>query len=154
MGNRATLVFKNTPFIIQLQWNGGRDSIEGFLTYARLKKLYPGVLHSSETKWTDIAPFTRFTTILTNFFGNSGLHVYPLYYPPTVPTDPKFLNEICDGDNGTYLIENWQIVGRYGIPEGFQEQNHHPLADFLRAVNNAQPEEDRLTEEQISQLEK
>ena len=37
MGNRAVIATREKKIGVYLHWNGGRDSVEGFLTYCKLK---------------------------------------------------------------------------------------------------------------------
>jgi hypothetical protein len=46
MGNRAIITNKDKKICIYLHWNGGRDSIEAFLTFCRMKGL-PTVKNNS-----------------------------------------------------------------------------------------------------------
>lgn len=58
MGNRAFIRFANADTGIYLHWNGGRDSVEAFLDYCRMKKFrddYYGV--------------SRMAQIIGNYFG-------------------------------------------------------------------------------------
>ena len=41
MGNQAFIVPKHSNVGIYVHWNGGRGSVEGFLTYAELSGLRP-----------------------------------------------------------------------------------------------------------------
>lgn len=50
-------------------------------------------------------------------------------------------------DNGTYIVENWQIVKR--IPEDIEEQNEYNMIEMLDDIDKAQPSNDRLGEKFI-----
>src|SRR5690349_12545767 len=100
MGNRAVIILKTHQPVydnqigIYVHWNGGRDSIEGFLPYCRLRGF-----RSPET---DSYGWARLTQVIANYIGGDGLSV-------GVDTC-KHLD--CDNyDNGVYFIENWHIVG-------------------------------------------
>ena len=57
----------------------------------------------------------------------------------------------CDNyDNGVYIIKDWKIIDRKyfsGI-----EQNNYPLIEMLKAINNSQPENQRLDESIINSV--
>ena len=96
MGNRAVITTHSglTNTGIYLHWNGGRDSVEGFLTYCRLKK-YP----SPER---DCYGWAYLAGVVTNFFGDG--------YSCGVDRADRL---DCDnGDNGVYIINDWRIINR------------------------------------------
>ena len=142
MGNRAVITTNNnlndTPLQnradktgIYLHWNGGRDSVEGFLAYCKLKK-YRG---PDEDESYCLA---RLVQVIANFF-DSGL---------SVGVGP--LNQLdCDNyDNGVYVIgKNWKIVDRKYY-EG-EEQHSYSLLECLRAINKAQPQHEQLPDEEL-----
>lgn len=124
MGNRAVITsrenFENNGIGIYLHWNGGRDSVEAFLTYCRLK--------GYRAPTSDNYGWARLTQVISNFFGGStsiGVDVV------------KRLD--CDNyDNGVYIIDGWDIVGREYFNYG-QEQMEYPLVDMLKDINESQP---------------
>lgn len=128
MGNRAVITtrenFNNNGIGIYLHWNGGRDSVEAFLKYCDLK--------GYRTPTTDCYGWARLTQVIANFFGGGdsvGIDVI------------KHLD--CDNwDNGVYIIDKWEIVGR----EFFQgsEQNEYKLDEMLLAIDEAQPENEQI----------
>ena len=125
MGNRATIATKNKDLMVYVHWNGGRDSIEGFLKFCELKGF--------RAPESDSYGWARLVQVIANFFGADGLSI----------GISKFNAGTCEGcDNGLYIIEKWQIVGREFF-EG-EEQNEYNFNDFLKELNNAQPENMRL----------
>lgn len=139
MGNRAVITtkynFEHNGIGVYVHYNGGRDSITAFLTYCKLR----GFRKPEE----DSYGWARLAQVIGNFFGGDGLSVG--------------LNTVdrldCDNyDNGVYFIENWEIVGR----EYFhgEEQANHDLVGMLQAINETQPEDQRLDDEKIAQFEK
>ena len=126
MGNRALIEFDNLDLSVYLHWNGGRDSVEAFLEYCRLRRFRAGNYGVA-----------RFCQVVGNFFGGSlSIGIY----------DHKSLdNEFID--NGTYIVENWQIVKR--IPEDIEEQNEYNMIEMLDDIDKAQPSNDRLGEKFI-----
>lgn len=125
MGNRAIIKTEGGHIGLYLHWNGGRDSVEAFLTYCKLRGF-----RSPET---DGYGWARMAQVIGNFFGGTtsiGM----------VETGSETDGEWCD--NGAYVIRDWEIVGR----ECFDgpEQQEYDLCDMLLEIDNAQPERDRI----------
>lgn len=120
MGNRAVITTKEKKIGVYLHWNGGRDSVEGFLAYC--KKLE----HRPPEK--DCYGWARLCQVIGNYFGGT-LSV-------GIDTFAK-LEGSADYDNGVYIIEDWQIIGR----ERFKgaEQMEYPLEQMLKEIDEAQP---------------
>jgi hypothetical protein len=140
MGNRAVITLKphegksyENQVGIYVHWNGGRDSIEAFLTYCELQGF--------RSPSSDSYGFARLTQVIANFFGGGGLSI-------GVNTC-KYLD--CDNyDNGVYLIKDWKVVGRDHFKG--KEQNDYSLVGMLIAIDKCQPEEMRLGESKIKEL--
>lgn len=136
MGNRAVIttstlydVQNSNDIGVYLHWNGGRDSVEGFLKYCDLKG-YP-----SPEK--DNYGWARLCQVIGNFFGGT----YSIGIDRCQRLD-------CDNcDNGTYIIKDWQIVGRKYFDS--VEQQEYDLTDFLLSINEAQPVKEQLSEDII-----
>ena len=128
MGNRAVITskenFENNGIGIYLHWNGGRDSVEGFLKYCELKG------YRSPT--SDCYGWARLTQVISNFFGG------------TTSIGVDVVNRLdCDNyDNGVYIIDGWEIVDRK-YHEG-REQDGYPLNEMLKAIDERQPESEQL----------
>lgn len=126
MGNRAVICASNyiepknsTELGVYLHWNGGRDSVEAFLKYCKLKGYRPPE--------TDNYGWARLCQVIGNFFGGST----------SIGID-KCCNLDCDnGDNGTYIIKNWEIVGRKYMHGS--EQHEYNLTEMLIEIDQAQP---------------
>ena len=128
MGNRAVITtedgFKNNGVGLYLHWNGGRDSVEAFLQYAKLIGI-PDPTQDYQYFWG------QFTNIVGNYMGSSyGLG--------------NVKNLDCDNsDNGVYIIgKNFEIIDRKYF-DG-KEQNEYPLVEMLKDIDNSQPETKRL----------
>jgi hypothetical protein len=127
MGNQAFITAKGANLGVQLHWNGGRDSVEAFLEYAKLAKL-PPLGERNEG-------LPALVTVLCNYFGNDGMNVRISSCYPHRP-------DLSDsGDNGVYVVEGFKIVARYG---GGVEQRVYELEDMLKAIDNAQPKADQI----------
>ena len=128
MGNRAVITteenFKNNGVGVYLHWNGGRDSVEGFLKYCELK--------GYRSPDRDCYGWARLVQVIGNFFGGS------------LSVGIGTIDHLdCDNwDNGVYLIKGWEIVGR----EYFKgaEQDEYPLDEMLQAIDERMPEREQL----------
>lgn len=125
MGNRCVITtkknFEDNGIGVYLHWNGGRDSVEAFLKYCELR----GFRSPDE----DCYGFARLIQVIANFFGMDGLSI-----------GVDVVNKLdCDNwDNGVYLIENWNIVGREYFKGG--EQQNYDLNDMMKSIDEAQPD--------------
>lgn len=128
MGNRAIITNKDKQLAIYLHWNGGRDSVEAFAEYCKMKGYRTG----------DYG-FARMCQVIGNYFGG-GLSVGVMPYP-----GDEEASSIAD-DNGVYVLDKWEIVSRvypYEADE-FNEQSEYDLAEMLREIDAKQPESERL----------
>ena len=133
MGNRAVITtkenWKNNGVGVYLHWNGGITSIKCFLEYCKLKGYRPPE--------TDCYGWARLCQVVGNFFGGG--------YSVGVDT---LSNLDCDnGDNGTYIIENWEIVDRKyecGCVDDYD------TTEFLIAIDEKMPECEQLSEDFIT----
>src|SRR5688572_21773385 len=139
MGNRAVITLKphegknyESQVGIYVHWNGGRDSIEAFLTYCKL--------HGFRSPSSDSCGFARLTQVIANFFGGDGLSI-------GIDTC-RHLD--CDNyDNGVYLIKDWKIVGRDYFKG--QEQKDYSSVGMLIAIDKSQPADMQLGESKIKE---
>ena len=129
MGNRAVITTRSKDIGVYLHWNGGRDSVEAFLKYCKLKGYRPPEL--------DCYGWARLCQVIGNFFGGEL----------SIGIDKYDKLDKDNGDNGVYIIENWNIVDRLFI--SWPEQHEYDLIGMLKSINNAQPEKERLSEEVI-----
>ena len=122
MGNRAVIAFVNdkgkkdkNSVGIYLHWNGGRDSVEGFLQTAKDYKLRSGSYGVA-----------RLTQIIANGLGG------------TLSLGVDMLKNLdCDNyDNGVYWIDqNFNIVDREYISRpDFKEQQQYSLSEFVKGL--------------------
>lgn len=133
MGNRAVITtkenWKNNGVGVYLHWNGGITSIKCFLEYCKLKGYRPPE--------TDCYGWARLCQVVGNFFGGG--------YSVGVDT---LSNLDCDnGDNGTYIIENWEIVDRKHEC-GYVDD--YDTTEFLVAIDEKMPECEQLSEDFIT----
>ncbi len=112
MGNRAVILFDNSNESLYLQWNGGRESIEGFLRACR--ELFP------DTK----TPFERremMYSAVHRFFNDPAKP--ESWGAPSVYRQLGRNFNMASIDNGIYYLNGWGIVGRDYPHDGYQEGN-------------------------------
>ena len=131
MGNRAVITDTSRTLGIYLHWNGGRDSVEAFVTYCRLKHY--------RSPATD-APYAlaRLAQVIANFFGGTlsvGL----------LPYDVADEDMVSALDNGVYVIgADWQIVEHLTPFPSYTEDEVGNLVAHLRAIDAKQPAFEQL----------
>lgn len=135
MGNRAVITtnqnLKETG--LYLHWNGGRDSVEGFCAYCKLK--------GYRTPDQDCYGWAYLAGVVTNFFADG--------YSCGIDIANKL---DCDNwDNGVFIIKDWLIIGRKYHSGG--EQYQYDLKDMLESIDEKQPEQMRLTPAEWSKFE-
>ena len=135
IGNRAVIttegdIDNRSGTGVYIHWNGSRDSVEGFLTYCRIRGF-----RSPEH---DCYGWARLCQILSNFFGPDGC---------SVGVDDVSRLDTDNGDNGTYLIRDWRITGRRYCDEDLDA--HYPLDGFLCHLDSCQPEGQQLGQDMI-----
>lgn len=135
MGNRAIIKPIDKNIGIYLHWNGGRDSVEGFLKYCEIKE-YRGL--GSDTGYG----LARLCQVIGNFFGGStSLGIVSCM--GTIQ-DAKMI------DNGIYVVKDWKIVdrvwcnGKLSTGCKHAEQYEYDLQDMLEAIDQEQPEAEQL----------
>lgn len=131
MGNRA--VITNGNIDIYVHWNGGIDSVTAFLKYCEMRKFR-----------TDDYGMARLTQVIANFFGGDlsiGITAHNSTW--------GYL------DNGVYYIKDWQIV-KHTDDEGnlieYEQHEGYDLVKMLIDIDNCQPEDDRLGEENLQKV--
>lgn len=123
MGNRAVICkgkHRSQAIGIYLHWNGGRDSVEAFLSVAKEK---------TEGRRDDQLNFARLTQVISNYFDTGICFGVDLCK-----------NLDCDNfDNGVYEVdfETLTITGRKFF-EG-PEQQEYSLQEMIEEVKKAQP---------------
>ena len=130
MGNRAIIQtresYENDGIGIYLHWNGGRDSVEAFLKYCELKGYRPPD--------QDHYGWARLCQVIGNFFGGT--------LSLGITNFGKDAGEWQD--NGTYIIEGWEIVDRKCWDSDWEEQYEYDLTEMLLEIDEAQPVKEQL----------
>lgn len=136
MGNRGVITTRQDlaedGVGLYLHWNGGRDSVEAFLDYCRLRG-FRGL--------PDDYGYARLAQVIGNFLGGEGL---------SVGLGPVKLLDQDNYDNGVYLVRGWEIEGRLYL-RGSEQQNYDHR-HFLVTLDGCQPEGQRIGERMIDDL--
>jgi hypothetical protein len=120
MGNRAVITTEKEEIGVYLHWNGGRDSVEGFLAVCKQLEHRPPE--------EDCYGWARLCQVIGNFFGGT-----------TSLGIDKLENLDCDnGDNGMYIIKDWKIIGRKFF-DNRQEQKEYKPDDVIKTIMAKQP---------------
>lgn len=124
MGNRAVITTSRQDIGIYLHWNGGRDSVEAFLKYCELK----GYRAPSQDNYG----WARLCQVIGNFFGGGC----------SVGIGPYSNLDTDNGDNGVYIIDGWEIVGRKYFSG--EEQHEYDLNEMLEEIDSRMPASEQL----------
>ena len=129
MGNRAVITFStaNNAPAIYLHWNGGRASVEGFLSAARQLGLRHARTPQAQTDALD-----QLAEMLARYYFrcNVGMTVYRLHYAGS---------DRDNGDNGTYLLgQDLTILARL-YHTGGEEINREKTAAIIEQITAAAP---------------
>lgn len=131
MGNRAVITTEDKKIGVYLHWNGGRDSVEAFLTYCKIK--------GYRTPETDCYGWARLCQVIGNFFGGES----------SIGIDEYAKMDVDNWDNGVYIIKDWNIIGREFNHDS--EQANYDLLDLVLSINETQPIKEQLKEEEIKE---
>lgn len=128
MGNSAIIRQAGKLSGIYLHWNGGRDSVEAFLYYCKLKG-YPPFDSDYGT--------ARFCQMVCNFFGGSS--------------SVGIMNDVYSAEaesvnNGIYDVKGFEIVGRIPERTPAAEQRNHDRLEMLLEIDASQPVREQLGE--------
>ena len=141
MGNRAVITTKEKRVGIYVHWNGGRESIEGFLKAAR-------ELGYRTPESDPFYAMGRLTGAICAFIGMCD--------PLSVGIGALEDLDCDNGDNGVYVIgDDWKVVERYGSgargrcledpdEEAFDRETADRIAEAVVAAcrrADAEPEE-------------
>lgn len=131
MGNRAIIKGITGTAAVYLHWNGGRDSIEAFLEYCKIRGF---------DKFNSSYGFARFLQVVSNFMGGDGLSV-----------GVCSIYEKSAGDNGIYWVDGFEIVKREDFT-GF-EQREYKLMEMLQVIDEKQPTEQQIGKDYFNAIE-
>lgn len=132
MGNRAVITTEDKQIGVYLHWNGGRNSVEAFLLYCKLK--------GYRCPENDCYGWARLCQVIGNFFG--GIYSVGIDRYDRLDTD--------NGDNGVYIIKDWRIIGKEFEP--LDTLDIVQVKCVLESINSGMPENERLNIDDLYQL--
>lgn len=142
MGNRAVILSKNDMLAdgkinpnqigVYLHWNGDRDSVSAFLKYCKLK--------GYRSPSTDCYGWACLCNVISNFFGD-GM---------SLGIDVASRLDCDNYDNGVYIIDRWEIVGR--LYNRSVEQSNYDVDSFVLELNERMPEQNRMDARVLKEL--
>ena len=118
MGNRAVITTEDKDLGVYLHWNGGRDSVEAFLFYCKLKEY--------RCPENDCYGWARLCQVIGNFFGGEY----------SVGIDRYTRLDTDNGDNGVYIIKNWEIIGKEFEP--LEDRDEARFREMVETINASQ----------------
>lgn len=142
MGDRAVITTKDKEVGVYLHWDGDVTSVTAFLTWCKLRGL--------RAPENDSYGWARLCQVIANYiegcnyaaaqtFGDTvsftGLSIGVGRY--------EHMEGAADWDNGTYIIEGWEIVDRENAPDNDECGDIHPM---LCRINRYQPRTMKLDE--------
>lgn len=104
MGNRAVITTEDKDLGIYVHWNGGRASVQAFLDVCKEMNFRPPE--------QDNYGWARLCEVIGIFMGRNGL---------SVGIDRYDRLDTNNGDNGVYIIKDWQIIDREFAPSREEE---------------------------------
>ncbi len=132
MGNRAVITTEDRRIGVYLHWNGGRDSVEPLLAFCKAAEYTRPEYDGSG--WADLC------TVMCCFFRR----------PNAVAVDTLDALD-THGDNGVYIIRDWEIIDRENLYDGYEEQISHDFREMLEEYNEALPERMKLAPEVLAE---
>lgn len=139
MGNRAIITSANksgrNKLGIYLHWNGGKDSVQPFLAYAKAKDICGA---DSDPAYA----YARLVQIIGNWMGGtSSLGIVIIDNNNEELSDP--------GDNGIFHItDDFEIVGR----DNWYEQHAYDFGKLMHEINKAQPEAGQINPDTLDRF--
>lgn len=143
MGDRAVITTKNKEVGIYLHWYGDVTSVTAFLTWCKLRGLRAPDVQSYG--------WARLCQVIANYIEGCNYAAAQIYGGSatafsglSIGVDRyENLEGAADWDNGTYIIEGWDIVDREGPHELDECETLYPM---LCKINRYQPKLMRLDE--------
>lgn len=132
MGDRAVISNKNKRLGVYLHWYGYREFVESILAYCDAKK-YRSPDIDDEYGWA------RLCQVAGNTIGGSlsvGVGIYDRM-------------DIDNWDNGTYIIEGWNIKERL-YQQYVDEKIGGTMYENLKYINERQPKEEQLEDNELN----
>ena len=132
MGNRAVITTEDKQIGVYLHCNGGRDSVEAFLTYCKLK--------GYRCPENDCYGWARLCQVIGNFFGGEY----------SVGIDRYNRLDTDNGDNGVYIIKNWEIIGKEFEP--LEDRDNNNFSAMLMEINHCMPINEQIDDKELQNI--
>lgn len=116
MGNRCVITTEAREIGVYLHYNGDPDFVASLLHYCSLAGI--------RKPENDCYGWARLCQVAANYFGGTL----------SIGIDQYDRLDTNNGDNGVYIIHDWEIVGRE-FGEGFGEAN----TEIMMEIDKAQP---------------
>lgn len=143
MGDRAVITTKDKEVGVYLHWNGDVTSVTAFLTWCKLRGLRaPDVQNYG---------WARLCQVIANYIEGCNYVAAQIYGDTAMAFSGlsigidryENLEGAADWDNGTYIIEGWDIVDREGPHD---DDECEALYHMLYKINRYQPQSMKLDE--------
>lgn len=146
MGDRAVITTKDKEVAVYLHWNGDVTSVTAFLTWCKLRGL--------RAPDSDSYGWARLCQVIANYIEGCNYAAAQLYGSSarafsglSIGVDRyENMEGAADWDNGTYIIEGWDIVSRENPPENDECEALYPM---LCRINRYQPKIMKLDESEF-----
>lgn len=143
MGDRAVITTKDKEVGVYLHWNGSVTEVTAFLTWCKLRGLRAP--DSQNYGWA------RLCQVIANYIEGSNYAAAQIYGDTVMAFSGlsigvdryEHLEGSADYDNGTYIIEGWDIVDREGP---HVDDKCEDLFHMLYKINRYQPQSMKLDE--------
>lgn len=141
MGDRAVITTKEKEVGVYLHWNGDVTSVTAFLTWCKLRGL--------RAPDSDSYGWARLCQVIANYIEGCNYAAAQIYGGSAMAFSGlsigvdryENMKGAADWDNGTYIIEGWDIVDRENPPENDECEG---LYHMLCRINRYQPRGMRL----------
>lgn len=168
MGNRAVIITESADMGLYLHWDGSPDQVQAFLSFCHMM--------GYRTPEQDEYGWAQLTKVIGNYIDENqrshglSIGVFPISSPRISPPDmpvnasvsntgtvenarsklsPELLASLSPGDNGVYVIRDWQVIRHVGGSQSDEPLSPGALLAWLEAINDCQPY--HLPEEELKE---
>lgn len=143
MGNRAVITTEDRKMGVYLHWDGDITSVTAFLTWCKMRGI--------RAPENDNYGWARLCQVIANYIEGGyceesrKLGCEETFSGLSVGVDRyENIKGWADWDNGTYIIKDWEIVGREGAGDD-EECDKDYFFRMLCHINERQPEGMRMS---------
>lgn len=158
MGNRAVIITEAADMGLYLHWEGSPEQVQAFLSFCHMMEYRPP--EQDEYGWAQLAK------VIGNYIDQNqrshGLSIglFPITSPRNSPQNlpvnavvkeasageslhsrisPELLASLSPGDNGVYVIRQWEIILHVGGYSQDEPMMPCELLAWLKDINDCQP---------------